>query len=208
MATGADPGRRVGTFADTAASSRPAADQATAVGNRMSGRYERRWARAVWRRPVPGGSRRARRVVCRGDFKSINRTIVPARPQRSAAHCSADESEPDLVAPMKAARSWQWPAGCCTSADASCHGTKTISLDNNLLVYAGFCADVSFGGGYSIGCQTVDEFLENGPLSQQVPEKLVEEICTDLSRSHRVAPAAGSPLDPCARTCQGRQRNG
>jgi hypothetical protein len=44
----------------------------------------------------------------------------------------------------------------------------------------GACADVSFGGGYTIGFQTVAEFLDHGPLDEQLPAALVEEIRADL----------------------------
>lgn len=82
---------------------------------------------------------------------------------------------------MNAARSWEWQSGCCTRPGLDCRGSKAIRLDDNRLVYEGFCADVSFGGGYAIGSQSLPEFLENGPLDVQVPHTLVEDIRAHLS---------------------------
>jgi hypothetical protein len=77
---------------------------------------------------------------------------------------------------MPADRSWEWSSGCGARPDEGCSGTKTISLDDDDLVYRGFCCDVGFGGGYGIGSQTVSEFVNDGPLDEQVPAALVEEI--------------------------------
>lgn len=81
---------------------------------------------------------------------------------------------------MDAAKSWEWHSGCCTRPGLDCRGSKIIRLDGNHLVYEGLCADVSFGGGYAIGSQSVDEFLENGPLDVQVPPALLDEIRAQL----------------------------
>jgi hypothetical protein len=83
---------------------------------------------------------------------------------------------------VNAEGSWEWPSGCCTRPALDCRGSKSIRLDDNRLVYEGFCADVSFGGGYAIGSQSVNEFLENGPLDVQVPPSLVDDIRAHLSR--------------------------
>jgi hypothetical protein len=60
--------------------------------------------------------------------------------------------------------------------DLGCRGTKAISLDDGGLVYTGWCGNVSFGGGYAIGSQAVDEFVSAGPHDEGVPGALVEKI--------------------------------
>lgn len=70
-------------------------------------------------------------------------------------------------------RSWDWTV----NDDPACFSVeKTITLGANGLSYMGWCDNPCYGGGYTIGFQTVDEFLERGPLDEQLPSALVEEI--------------------------------
>jgi hypothetical protein len=59
-----------------------------------------------------------------------------------------------------------------------------IRLDDNRLVYEGSCADVGFGGEYAIGCQSVDEFLDSGPLDASLPPAVVDDLRRYLQEPH------------------------
>ena len=76
---------------------------------------------------------------------------------------------------------WEWDSGCCVHADLRCHGSTAIRLDGGRLVYEGFCADASFGGGYAIGSQSLADFLATGPLDVRAPAALLDEIRTHLT---------------------------
>ncbi|MDG4788000.1 hypothetical protein O7626_18995 [Micromonospora sp. WMMD1102] len=56
---------------------------------------------------------------------------------------------------------------------------KTVGLGANGLLYTGYHdnpSDPAHDGGYTIGFQTVDEFLDRGPLDEQLPAADAEEI--------------------------------
>lgn len=72
-------------------------------------------------------------------------------------------------------RSWHWRV----ESDPRQYGwrsDKTVDLGRNGLRYTGDVNDPSWGGGYTIGFQTIAEFLEQGPLDEQLPPELVAEI--------------------------------
>jgi len=71
-------------------------------------------------------------------------------------------------------RTWQWDSDhrCC----ADCPPDSSLVYDGGEVRYVGWCSDVSFGGGYTIGRQSVDEFLTRGPLDEQMPASLIAEI--------------------------------
>jgi hypothetical protein len=70
---------------------------------------------------------------------------------------------------------------------ASCSGDVTVMLGPAGLTYAGFCCAPAYGGGFTIGTQPVDEFLDSGPL-RPLPADIVEEIRAYLAE-HRTATA-------------------
>jgi hypothetical protein len=74
---------------------------------------------------------------------------------------------------------WRWASDyrCCPG----CPPDISVIFDGNGLHYAGWCSDVSFGGGYSIGSQTIDEFLTRGPLDAKMPVPLIAEIRAHLT---------------------------
>lgn len=75
---------------------------------------------------------------------------------------------------MRSERSWRWDAGADPSVGKV---EKTITLRANGLSYTGWGDDLVIGGGYSIGFQSVAEFLQRGPLAEEeVPAGIVEEI--------------------------------
>jgi len=69
----------------------------------------------------------------------------------------------------------------------SCHGDVTVMLGPAGLTYAGFCCAPGHGGGFTIGTQSVDEFLDSGPL-RPLPADTVEEIRVYVTE-HRKATA-------------------
>lgn len=81
---------------------------------------------------------------------------------------------------MSGERSWKWEADEDTSIGDV---TKTITLDERGLSYTGWGSDPIIGGGYTIGFQTVAEFLEHGPLDEGVPTKIAEAIRRELGES-------------------------
>jgi len=85
--------------------------------------------------------------------------------------------------------SWHWEAPGDPSAQPSqtlggclpsCPGDVTVTLGPAGLLYTGFCCSPAYGGGYTIGAQTVAEFLDRGPL-KPLPPELVEEIRAHLT---------------------------
>lgn len=72
------------------------------------------------------------------------------------------------------ARSWHWYVE--EDPGLRCPADKTITLGANGLSYVGDCHHPNWGGGYTIGFQTIAEFLEQGPLDEQLPAALVAEI--------------------------------
>ena len=89
--------------------------------------------------------------------------------------------------------SWRWAAPGNSSAQASqtsggcypsCPVDVTVTLGPAGLLYVGFCCSPAYGGGYTIGVQTVAEFLDRGPL-RPFPPELVEEIRAYLNEHER-----------------------
>ncbi|GAA3751008.1 hypothetical protein GCM10022225_39230 [Plantactinospora mayteni] len=81
-------------------------------------------------------------------------------------------------------KTWRW------DSDHRCHDDcapdSSLDFEGDQVRYVGWCSDVAFGGGYTIGCQTVEEFLTQDPLDEKMPAALVAEIRAYLlSRSMR-----------------------
>jgi hypothetical protein len=92
---------------------------------------------------------------------------------------------------VRAERSWHWDAG----EDPHIGNVeKTITLEAGGLSYSGWGDDLIIGGGYSIGDQSVAEFLQHGPLAEEdVPAGIVEEIRGYLI-GHSRSEAAREPV--------------
>src|SRR6185369_4351070 len=84
-----------------------------------------------------------------------------------------------VLSAMTAARSWTWhiddEPGFRRPVD------KTIVFDGDRLFYRAWVDDVGWGGDYTIGWQTVAEFLAAGPLDDQIPPALLEEVRAAVS---------------------------
>jgi hypothetical protein len=76
---------------------------------------------------------------------------------------------------------WRWDSDhrCCPG----CPPDSSLVFEGNGVRYVGWCSDVGFGGGYTIGYQTVDEFLSQEPLDEKMPAALVAEIRAYLGQA-------------------------
>jgi hypothetical protein len=94
---------------------------------------------------------------------------------------------------MRSEKSWHAyeaadePGRVTGGCHPSCPGDVTVMLGPAGLTYAGFCCAPGYGGGFTIGTQPVDEFLDNGPL-RPLPADIVDEIRAYLT-GHRKATA-------------------
>ncbi|MFF7250636.1 hypothetical protein ACFZBU_43010 [Embleya sp. NPDC008237] len=72
------------------------------------------------------------------------------------------------------AKTWRWESDhrCCPT----CPPDSSLVYEGGEVRYLGWCSDIGFGGGYTIGVQTIDEFVTRGPLDETMPPALIAEI--------------------------------
>lgn len=75
-------------------------------------------------------------------------------------------------------KSWSWHV--TEDPGLGCAADKSVTASAGGLEYSGFCYHPNWGGAYTIGAQTVAEYLERGPLAEQLPDELAAEIRTWL----------------------------
>jgi hypothetical protein len=80
-------------------------------------------------------------------------------------------------------KTWRWDSD--HRCHAYCEPDSSLVFEGSGVRYVGWCSDVGFGGGYTIGYQTIDEFLTDGPLDESMPAALVAEIAAYLAAALR-----------------------
>lgn len=85
-------------------------------------------------------------------------------------------------------RSWSWYVE--EDPGLGCPADKTVSLTRNGLSYVGNCYHPNWGGGYTIGSQTYDGFVNEGPLAEQMPEAMAAEIRAHVLEHRRAGGGA------------------
>lgn len=85
-------------------------------------------------------------------------------------------------------RSWTWYVPL--DPHLRCPAEKTVELGRNGLSWTGDCHHPNWGGGYTIGSQTFEQFLRDGPLNEQMPATVEAELRAHLLAHRRPGPRA------------------
>jgi len=71
-------------------------------------------------------------------------------------------------------KKWMWTVENDPNLD--CEVDKYVEVVPHGLLYTGNCWHPNWGGGYTIGSQTTEEFLRDGPLNHQMPDNIAADI--------------------------------
>lgn len=97
------------------------------------------------------------------------------------------DSEPTWQYDGVPPRSWAWYVA--HDEGLGCPAEKYVQLTPNGLAYTGNCYHPNWGGAYTIGFQTVEAFLAQGALSEDMPAEIAAAIRAHLEANRRPGPS-------------------